>query len=135
MSEESLLSFGENIRRLRVSLNMSQDELAEKCGYTDRSSIAKIESGKADVPQKKIKVFADALNVSPSVLLEKRAVETSFISEENYYHDEYTRDLADFLHKNPDYKVLFDASRKVKPEDIDFVKTMIERMGGNDGTD
>ena len=72
MSEEQLLSFGENIRRLRTKLNMSQDELAALCGYTDRSSIAKIESGKADIPQKKIKLFADALKVSPSVLLEKR---------------------------------------------------------------
>ena len=130
MSEDSLLSFGENIRRLRVSLNMSQDELAEKCGYTDRSSIAKIESGKADVPQKKIKVFADALNVNPSFLLQE--IGSNNAVESNYYHDEYTRDLADFLHKNPDYKVLFDASRKVKPEDIEFVKQMIDRVRGTD---
>lgn len=129
MSEDSLLSFGENIRRLRVSLNMSQDELAEKCGYTDRSSIAKIESGKADVPQKKIKVFADALNVNPSFLLQE--IGSNNAVESNYYHDEYTRELADFLHKNPDYKVLFDASRKVKPEDIEFVKQMIDRMRGD----
>lgn len=40
--------------------------------------------------------------------------------------------MAEFLYRNPDYKVLFDASRKVKPEDIDFVKQMIDRMGGND---
>jgi len=72
MTEELLKSFGENIKQLRVNLNMSQDELAEKCGYTDRSSIAKIESGKADIPQKKIKAFADALKVPPGVLLEKK---------------------------------------------------------------
>lgn len=33
---------------------------------------------------------------------------------------------------NPKYKVLFDASRKVKPDDIEFVKQLIDRMGGND---
>ena len=37
-------------------------------------------------------------------------------------------DRAEFLHKNPDYKVLFDASRKVKKEDIEFVKQMLDRF-------
>jgi transcriptional regulator with XRE-family HTH domain len=37
-----------NIRRLRIQNNMSQAELADAIGYTDRSSIAKIEKkGKA----------------------------------------------------------------------------------------
>lgn len=36
--------------------------------------------------------------------------------------------MAQFLYENPDYKVLFDASRKVKKEDIQFVKEMIDRM-------
>ena len=53
-----------NIKRIRTTLNMSQDELASKTGYTDRSSIAKIESGKVDIPYSKILVFADALGVS-----------------------------------------------------------------------
>lgn len=34
----------ENIKALRESLKMSQDELATKVGYKDRTSIAKIES-------------------------------------------------------------------------------------------
>ena len=32
------------------------------------------------------------------------------------------------MYENPDYKVLFDASRKVKKEDIEFVKEMIDRL-------
>lgn len=49
-------------------------------------------------------------------------------SEEPYYLDADARELAEFLHKNPKYKLLFDASRKVKTEDIDFVRQMIERF-------
>ena len=41
-----------------------------------------------------------------------------FKKEHSYYIDEQSAQLADFLHKNPEYSVLFDASRKVKPEDI-----------------
>lgn len=69
MSEKELKQFGANIRRLRLALGMSQDELATACGYTSRSSIAKIESGVIDIPQGKIKAFAAALHVKPSDIL------------------------------------------------------------------
>lgn len=58
-----------NIRRLRKEKKMSQQELAEKTGYTDRSSIAKIEHGEVDLPQSKIILFAKALDVSPGELM------------------------------------------------------------------
>jgi len=45
-----------------------------------------------------------------------------------YYLDEESRDIAEFIRDNPDYKALFDTTRKVKPEDINFVKELIERM-------
>lgn len=47
-----------------------------------------------------------------------------------YYFNEDARDMAQFMFENPEYKVLFDASRKVKKEDIQFVKEMIDRMNG-----
>ena len=50
-------------------MNMSQEELARKTGYTDRSSIAKIEAGKVDLTESKILLFAKALNVSPARLM------------------------------------------------------------------
>ena len=58
----------ERIRRLRQENNMSQDELAKKTGYTSRSTINKIEAGKIDISRAKIKVFADALGVTPGIL-------------------------------------------------------------------
>lgn len=48
-----------------------------------------------------------------------------------YYLDDDARDLAQFMFENPEYKVLFDASRKVKKEDIEFVKQMMDRMRGD----
>ena len=64
-----MLLLYKNIKSRRQDLGMSQTELAKKCGYTDRSSIAKIESGKVDLPQSKIKTFADALGVSAADLM------------------------------------------------------------------
>ena len=48
---------------------MSQEELAKKLGYKSRSTIAKIETGKVDLPESKIKSFADALNTTPAYLM------------------------------------------------------------------
>lgn len=58
-----------NIRNRRIELGMSQEELAQKMGYTSRSTIAKIESGKNDIPQSKIQAFAAALNTTPGRLM------------------------------------------------------------------
>lgn len=53
-----------------------------------------------------------------------------------YYADPVVKELAQFLYQNPKYKVLFDASKNVKPEDILFVKQMIDRItGGNTNDD
>lgn len=70
----------------------------------------------------KIELMANYFGISKADLVEERTSETS------YYLDEEVREAADFLHKNPEYKVLFDASRKVKKEDIDFVKKMIDKF-------
>lgn len=58
-----------NIKNRRIELGMSQEELAEKMGYTSRSTIAKIESGKNDIPQSKIQAFAKALKTTPGILM------------------------------------------------------------------
>ena len=58
-----------NIRERRKSLNMSQETLAEKVGYTSRSTIARIENGEIDLPQSKIMEFARALKCTPSFLM------------------------------------------------------------------
>jgi len=65
----------------------------------------------------KIKAIANWLHVSMGDLLEER-----------HYMDDESAELANFLRENPDYKVLFSAVQNVRPEDISFVKEMIERM-------
>ena len=59
----------EVIKQLREQRGMSQDALAEKVGYKDRSSIAKVEAGLVDLSQSKIAAFAKALGVSPAILI------------------------------------------------------------------
>lgn len=58
-----------NIKKRREQLGMSQDELAAKLGYKDRSTIAKIEQGINDITQSKIAAFAKALETTPQALM------------------------------------------------------------------
>lgn len=59
----------ENIKILREKHGLSQEELALKVGYKDRSSIAKVEAGLVDLTQSKIAAFARALYVTPAQLM------------------------------------------------------------------
>ena len=124
-----MLELYKNIRRYRKELKLSQEELAKRTGYTDRSSIAKIEKGMVDLPQSKILLFAEALNVTPSELMGDvdYDVPTSG-QDESYYLDDEARENLRFLNENPEYKVLLSSSRKLKPEDLEIIKAMIERM-------
>lgn len=64
-----MLQLYENIKIRRKSMKMTQEELARRTGYTDRSSIARIEKGEIDLPQSKIRQFAEALGTTPSHLM------------------------------------------------------------------
>lgn len=64
------MTTGEIIKKLRQELGMSQQELANKVGYTSRSSINKIEQNLNGIKQSKILAFAKALNVSPDTLFD-----------------------------------------------------------------
>ena len=118
-----------NIKRFRKELKMSQEDLAKKTGYTDRSSIAKIEKGMVDLPQSKILLFAEALNVTPGELMGNvdDTVPTNG-QESEYYLDEETREIVELMHKDPQYRTLFSASRRLSKEDLQIIMSMIERM-------
>lgn len=64
-----MLKLYQNIKRLREERGLSQDALAKLTGYTDRSSITKIEKGLVDLQQSKIELFAKALGTTSKELV------------------------------------------------------------------
>lgn len=116
-----MLQLYTNIRSRREALGLSQSELASKVGYSGKSMISKIERGEVNLGLTAIKKFATALECTASELFGSDGVEwdptTQEVNEKYYINDE-AQEMAEFLLNNPNYKVLFDASRKVKPEDI-----------------
>lgn len=62
------MTIGERIRQLREDRKMSQDELAQRCGYKSRSSINKIELSRK-LPADKIEILAKALGTTPGYIM------------------------------------------------------------------
>lgn len=62
-------NIGAIIRELREAKGMTQEELANKVGYTSRAAINKIESGANKLKQEKIQIFAEVLGCSVNELL------------------------------------------------------------------
>lgn len=125
-----MADIGKRIKNRRKELGITQEELAQKLGYKNKSTIAKIENGTNDIVQSKVVEFAKALDTTVAALMGWDDTEPE--QEEHYYLDDNAREMAEFMFTNPEYKVLFDASRKVKKEDIEIVRKIIEKFGGTE---
>ena len=128
-------AMGLRIKSLREEKKMSQTTLAELVGYKDKTAIAKVEAGKVDLPQSKISAFAKALGTTTSYLFSDNTdndlVNSDCIESDVYYLNDDAREMAQFMFDNPEYKVLFDASRKVSKDDIDVVKAIMDKFKGD----
>lgn len=60
---------GKRIRKKREELGITQEDLAQKLGYKNKSTIAKIETGTNDIVQSKVVKFAEVLNTSVAYLM------------------------------------------------------------------
>lgn len=64
-----MLELYKNIKKRREELKVTQQTLAEKIGYADKTMISKIENGLVDLPQTKIIAIAKALHTTPGALM------------------------------------------------------------------
>ena len=123
----------ERIKEVANTKGYSINRLEKELGFA-RSSINKFNTNTPSVD--KIRQIAELLDVSVDALTGKErtsdyVVRTDDGNElliETYYLNEETTKMAQFMFENPNYKVLFDASRKVKPEDIQIVKALLDKF-------
>lgn len=64
-----LLILGNRIRERRTALGISQAELAEAAGYSQKGMISRVEQGKVNITMDKVIKIADYLKVSVPDLL------------------------------------------------------------------
>ncbi|MBQ1291156.1 MAG: helix-turn-helix transcriptional regulator [Lachnospiraceae bacterium] len=107
------MTLGEKIRKRRIELNMTMDDLGNAIGV-QRSAINKYEKGMiTDLKRSTIHALATALQVSPLYLLDD---------------DNGDDERLEALHQNPQLGLLFDRSRKMSSEDVEFMLQMADRI-------
>lgn len=113
-------------KRLNQYLEMNRYNQADLARHmhVSTATTAKWCTGQTMPRIDKIQSICNWLGIEKSDLLD----DDTAVSETPYYLNDDARELAEFLFNNPEYKVLFDASRKVKKEDIEFVKQMMDRL-------
>lgn len=127
MSEnEQKKIFQHNLMKYVSSSDKTQKEIADAIGVSPQTFNTWCQ-GIALPRMGKVQLLADYFHINKSDLIEEKKS-----NEPNYYLDEAALELAQFMCENPEYKVLFDTTRKVKREDIEFVKQMIDRVRGED---
>lgn len=110
--------------KLRDSKGVKDATVAKATGI-NQSTFTDWKTGRSVPKKEKLQKIADYFNVTLDYLVNGTPDLPG--DEPSYYLDDDARDLAQFLFENPDYKVLFDASRKVKREDIEFIRQLIDR--------
>lgn len=121
-----MLALYKNIKARRIQLGMSQQELADKAGYTDRSSIAKIETGKVDLTQSKIKALANALQTTASQLMGDTE------NKPLVNNDEELTDYLEELKNRKELRMLFSISKNCTKEEVEQAVRIIEALHKKD---
>jgi len=105
--EEAKKIFGENLKKLRVARGFSQDELAKMVGYTNRSSINKIEIGRSGIPSDKVNELARVLGVSPLDLFQETETipDNKVISEISVLYERLSPNGQEELKKFAEYLI------------------------------
>lgn len=114
-------------KSLRLKSGLTQQQMADALKLS-RSTIGMYENGEREPNFEILELIADYFNVDMNYLIGKK--DFSQVITPDYYYNKDASSTAQFLFENPEYKVLFDASRKVKPQDINFVADMINRVTG-----
>ena len=128
MSEQDYAKLvAKNLRRIMYEHGKTQAEVAKDLNIS-KATLSSWMNGTRIPRISKVDLLCHYFNVKRSDIMEDH---DELDGDEVYYLDDDTREMAEFMHKNPRYKVLFDAVRNVSAEDIDFVRQMIDRTTGN----
>ena len=125
------MEFKDILKQQRIAHGYTQEELGKMVGL-QKAAIYKYENGLLINPKRTlIKQLAEIFGVSPSYMM---GIEDD--EKQAYFTDPETAKMAQILHDNPQYKVMFDSTRDLDPksvqEIIEFIKFKRKQEGLDD---
>lgn len=133
-------------QRIRNARGYKDSDVAKATGIS-KATLSDWKNGKSQPKFQKLQSIANFLGCSLNDFAEEDPLEyamgvvvktlgnghlSTTKKQENYYLDEEASEIAQFLFDNPEYKVLFDASRRVSKKDIDMVKALLDKFKSDD---
>lgn len=125
-----MMSIGANIKRLRELFDLTQKDLADIAGVTDKA-VSTWETGLKEPRMGTIQKIADHFGIQKSNIIEENGMDIyarqltkkpniKVVDTENkiVVIDDETRDIIDSLRTNPEMKILFSVSKKATKEEI-----------------
>lgn len=116
--------FARNLSRYMELCNKKQADIINDLGI-NKSAVSTWINGTRMPRMDKVQALADYFGINKSDLLEDKGTQEE---DNSYYIDEDAKELAQFLFKNPEYRVLFDAAKDVSADDLEMVKTIIDKF-------
>lgn len=111
---------GSRIAEIREKRGLTSSQLAYKIGVSE-SSMSRYERGGSKIDFPTLELIAYILKVPAKYLLD-------WNDEDTYYLDNETRKRIMVDSSNKESMFLMEASRKLNPDDYQYVKELIERL-------
>ena len=99
------MEFKDILKQQRIAHGYTQEELGKMVGL-QKAAIYKYENGLLTYPKRSlIQKLAEIFGVSPAYMM---GIEDE--EKQTYFNDPEAVKMAQFLHDNPEYKVMFDST-------------------------
>ena len=124
----------ENYAKLKEAKGVNDFAVSKATGIAP-ASMSDWKNGRTELKLDKLQKIADYFEVSIDYLITGKDTEKVSDSGEKYYFSNETAEMAQELFENKDIRMLFDAARDSKPEDLRMAADLLLRLKGtnNDG--
>lgn len=128
------MSSYENYAKLKETKGVNDFAVSKATGIAP-ATMSDWKNGRTEPKIDKLQKIAEYFNVSTEYLITGKDTEKVSDSGEKYYFSNETAEMAQELFENKDIRMLFDAARDSKPEDLRMAADLLLRLKGtnNDG--
>lgn len=112
---------------LRDERGVSDYQVAKATGI-NRSTFSDWKSGRSEPKNEKLQKIADYFGVSLEYLMTGKDTPKESQSGKAYYFDDETAEAAQELFEDRDLRMLFDAAKGSRPEDLKIAAEMLRRF-------